>query len=172
MTDQATQTDDCAAMGAPVEQHGKMAPFAGTFKAEVKLWFGPGEPMVSTGVMTNTMELGGRFLQHDYIGDPCDGPFGEFKGRGFWGYNTQTNQYEGLWIDTACSSFQLEYGDVDASGKVWTMKGEMINPMNGEPLKKRTIVTLVDDDHHTMVSYQSGPDGLEYKAMEISYARA
>ena len=35
----------------------------GTFKAVVKIWMGPGEPMVSTGVITNTMELGGRFLQ-------------------------------------------------------------------------------------------------------------
>ena len=38
-------------------------------------------------MMTNTMELDGRFLVLDYIGDPSEGPFPSFKGRGFWGYN-------------------------------------------------------------------------------------
>ena len=51
---------------------------------------GPGDPMVTTGVMENTLALGGRFLRQDYTGDPSDGPFSNFEGRGYWGYNTVT----------------------------------------------------------------------------------
>ena len=69
----AEQTPD-AQMGAPGAEHGKFEPFVGTFRAQVKLWMGPGDPMVSTGTMHNTMILGGRFLGHDYKGDPGEGP--------------------------------------------------------------------------------------------------
>lgn len=38
----------------------RFEPFAGTFNAELKLWTGRGDPIVSTGVMTNTLVLRGR----------------------------------------------------------------------------------------------------------------
>ena len=49
-------------MAAPSADHERLTPFLGTFKAEVRIWMGPGDPMVSTGSMTNTWALGGRLL--------------------------------------------------------------------------------------------------------------
>ncbi len=71
---------DFAAISATTEDHKRLAPFAGSFKAEVKMWMGPGDPMVSTGRMVNTLDLGGRFLHQVYTGDPNDGPNGEPSG--------------------------------------------------------------------------------------------
>lgn len=168
----AEQTEHgCAEMGALDDAHKKFEGFVGRFAAEVKLWMGPGEPMVSTGVMENTLDLGGRFLKQVYTGDPGDGPFPDFAGRGFWGYNTVTKKYEGFWIDTASTSIQTESGSVDASGKVWTMVGETTNPQTGEAMKKRSVITLVDTDHHRMEMYFGTPDGGEGKGMEINYTR-
>ena len=65
---------------------------------------------------------------------------------------------------------QTEAGNVDATGKVWTMTGEMTNPETGTPLSKRSVVTLVDDDHHSMETYFTMPEG-ECKIMEIKYTR-
>jgi len=171
MTDHADQ-GACAAMGETGEWHKKLEPFVGTFKATVKLWMGPGDPLVSTGVMTNSFELDGRFLKQVYQGDPSDGPFPNFAGRGYWGYNTVLNKYEGFWIDTACTFMQTESGDVDASGKVWTMCGEMVDPQSGKNLKKRSVITLIDIDHNSMEMFFVMPDGNESKGMEIQYARA
>lgn len=172
----ATETkqdeDACAAMGATTEAHERLKPFVGTFKAKVTMWFGPGDPMVMTGVMVNTLELGGRFLHHVYTGDASHGPFPGFEGRGYWGYNTVDNRYEGLWIDTACTFFQLEQGEVDTSGKVWTMHGSMTNPETGKPMKKKSIVTLEGKDTHKMESYFDTGDGEWFKSMEIEYKRA
>lgn len=171
MTEQATQAgaEECAGMGETAEAHEKFKPFVGTFAAQVKMWMGPGDPMESTGTMTNTLELGGRFLQQQYKGDPGDGPFPNFEGKGFWGYNTATNKYEGLWIDTATTQMQTEQGEVDSSGKVWTMVGEARDP-HGKPFKKKSIIKLIDTDHHTMEMYFSTPQG-EQKGMEINYTR-
>jgi hypothetical protein len=43
----------------------KLAPFVGTFRTEVKTWMGPGDPQRSTGTMTNTRDLGGKFLRQE-----------------------------------------------------------------------------------------------------------
>jgi hypothetical protein len=171
MSDQKMQSGECGQGGGPVAAHEKLAPFVGTFKARVKIWMGPGDPMVSTGVMVNTLELGGRFLQEVYQGDDSGGPFPDFAGRGYWGYNTVINKYEGFWIDTASTMMQFESGDVDASGKVWTMLGELPNPSTGQNMKKKSVITLKDNDHHSMEMFFTTPDGKEIKGMEIQYTR-
>ncbi len=151
--------------------HKLLQPFAGTFRATVKMWRGQGEPMVATGTMHNSLVLGDHFLKQDYEGDPSDGPFSGFAGYGFWGYNTTTEKYEGFWIDTASTMMQFETGDVDASGRVWTMHSQMISPKDKQPMSRRTVITCIDDDHQRMESYFAGPDGHEHKAMEIEYVR-
>lgn len=171
MVEQSNVASDCAEMSATSEEHKRFEPFVGTFKAEVKLWMGPGEPLVSTGIMVNELDLGARFLKQVFTGDPNDGPFPSFEGRGFWGYNTTEKKYEGFWIDSASTLMQTESGDVDKNGSVWTMRGEMIDPQTGGKLKKRSIITLEDNDHHSMEMYFTTPDGTESKAMEIRYER-
>ncbi len=171
-TETKHDTDSCAGMGATTEAHDLFKPFVGTFRAKVKMWMGPGEPMVSTGVMTNSLDLGGRFLRQVYKGDANDGPFPNFEGRGFWGYNTTDNRYEGMWIDTACTALQTEQGQVDASGKVWTMLGSMTNPQTGQPMGKKSVITLHDKNTHEMAMFFDMVDGNWQQGMQISYTRA
>jgi len=169
MTD--TTTDTCPA-GDVTEHHRAMDPLAGTFRARVQLWMGPGEPHVSTGTMVNEWDLGERFLKQTYTGDPGEGPFPDFEGRGYMGYNTVTKKYEGFWIDTASTMFQTEAGDYDPAARRWTMLGEVANPQTGGVMKKRSVFTLTGDDEHLMETFFTGPDGTEFKAMEIAFARA
>ena len=159
-------------MAAPGPDHERLRPFLGTFKATVSIWMGPGDPMVSTGSMTNSLALGGRFIRHEYKGSPSPDPtpFPEFEGQGFWGFNKNTQEYEGVWIDTASTIMQHESGTVDESGKVWTMTGEIVGP-DGEASTKGLSTALIDDDHHSLEMFFS-KDGQEFKGMEIQYARA
>jgi len=154
----------------PGEHHRKLEPFVGTFRAEVKLWMGPGDPMVHTGTMTNSWAMDGRFLEQDYKGDAMDGPFPDFKGRGYWGYNDGAARYEGFWIDTASNVMMTERGTAD--GDTWIMSGDFADPSSGATMGKRTVITLVDKDHHTMEQFMTMPDGSEHKTMEIRYTRA
>jgi len=160
---------DFAAMAAPGREHARFKPFVGTFRAQVKMWMGPGEPMVTTGTMTNTLALGERFLRQDYEGDPSEGPFGNFEGHGYWGFNKSTGRYEGFWIDTATTMMQNEVGTVDAVGKRWVMEGEMVDP-SGQTIRKRSVITLDDDDHHRMEMFFI-QGGQEMRGMEIRYQR-
>jgi len=172
MSNEQAGTAECGAMGGVVEAHKALEPFVGKFKSEVKIWMGPGDPIVSTGLMINTLDLGNRFLHQVYKGDEAEGAFPNFEGRGYWGYNTFINKYEGFWIDTASTMMQTESGDLDGTGKVWTMTGQIPNPQVGGMMTKKSVITLEDDDHHTLTMFFVAPDGNEFKGMEIRYERA
>ena len=153
-------------------KHAALNPFAGTFKSEVKMWFGPeSDPMITTGTMVNSWQLNGLYLHQDYKGDATEGPFPNFEGKGYWGWNPASEQYEGFWIDTASSIMQTEVGDLDESGKVWTMLSQVPNPHGEGMMAKRSVITLIDDDNHKMETYFS-VGGNEMKNMEIDYVRA
>lgn len=169
MTDAA---GNCAEVSARTEAHETLEPFVGTFRAKVRLWMGQADPMVSAGTMNSTWDLDGRFLKQDYRGDPNPGPFGSFEGRGYFGYNTVSKKYEGFWIDNASTMMHIESGSVDASGKVWTMIGEMTDPQSGGVLKKRSVIKVTDNDHHSLEMFFSKPGVSEFKTMEIEYERA
>lgn len=70
--------------------------------------------MVSTGVMTNTLVLGNRYLQQAFKGDPSP----DSEGHGFWGFNRATNKYEGFWIDAVSTKMQIQVGEADDTGRV------------------------------------------------------
>ena len=154
----------------PTEQHELFKPFIGTFRSEVKIWFGPGEPKITSGIMTNSLQVNGLYLHQDFVGEDNPDPNGSaFVGQGFWGFNTMLDRFEGFWIDNASTMMQMEYGQVDDSGKVWEMLSELDLP--GRVMKKRTVIALLDDDHHKMETFCLGEDGSETKNMEINYSR-
>lgn len=152
-------------------QHDLLSPFEGTFSTVVKLWMGPGEPMISTGSMVNDWVLGGCYLRQTFMGDPFEGAQEAFEGTGFWGYDPTLGVYQGFWVDNASTIMQLETGTVDETGKVWTMTGSMPNPGTGELMKKRSVITLQDHDHHLVESFFSESADSEFKAMELRYTR-
>ncbi len=154
----------------PGPKHELMKPFEGTFRSEVKMWFGPGDPMITTGVMVNSWHLNGLYLHQDYKGDAVDGPFPNFEGKGYWGFNASAGCYEGFWIDNVSSIMQTESGSVDESGKVWTMLSEVPNPHGEGTMKRRSVITLVDENTHRMETFNTVPEG-EMKSMEINYVR-
>ncbi len=162
-----TEMEACMQASLPGEAHTRLKQFEGTWTATVKLWMGPGDPHVSSGTMANTWVLGDRFLQQEYRQDD-----GGFEGRGYWGFNTVTGKYEGLWIDGASAGMMTETGDCDAAGKVWTMSGEADDPTSGKKVTKKSVITVHDADHHTLEMFFTGPDGSEMKGMEIQYVRA
>lgn len=122
--------------------------------------------------MENSWQVDGLYLHQDYTGDAPGGGYPAFLGRGYWGYNFSSGNYEGFWIDNASSMMQTEAGQVDAQGKNWTMLSEFINPRDGKTVGRRSVIKILDANRHTMESYMTGPDGNEFKTMEIEYVRA
>ncbi len=163
--------EDSFSMPTVGPEHDRLKPFIGTFRTTVRLYMGPGEPMVQHGTMVNSFQVGGLYLHQDYTGDASPGPFPAFLGRGYWGYNPHTSKYEGFWIDNASSIMQMETGSVDASGKVWTMVSQLTSPASGKPMTKTSVIRLIDENNHSMETSMQEVGGPLLRTMEIDYIR-
>ena len=168
---QPSQDEMMAAMeklGAVTENHKKMEPLVGEWRADVKVWMAPGEPQRSQGTSKNEMILGGRFLKSEFSGTMMGKPF---KGIGINGYDIHKGKFTGLWLDDMSTSYMASEGTLDSSGKVLTLTSEFDCPVRKQKVKMRMVSTLIDNDSHKLEMFDSTPDGNEMKTMEILYAR-
>jgi hypothetical protein len=165
--------DEKAAMEAmqkaatPGEQHKKLEAMVGTFDVKVKMWMDPSKPAEeSTGTSENTWVLGNRFVQTKHEGTFMGQPF---SGIGYTGYDNVTKKYVGTWMDTASTGVMVSKGTM--AGNVMKSSASMADPMTGKMTTMSMKTTVADDDHHTMEMWGPGPDGKNYKMMEITYTR-
>jgi hypothetical protein len=153
----------------PGDAHKKLGAMAGTFNAEVKMWMQPGAPPAGgAGVAENSWALDGRFLEQHFTGNFMGMPF---TGMGFTGYDNIKKKYVGTWMDTKTTSMMISTGTANADGKSYTFTSTMDDPMTGKSSPVKEVVTVVDNDHHTLEMWGAGPDGKMFKTMEIAYTR-
>jgi len=155
---------------APGEAHRALEPLAGKWTSTGKFWMTPdAEAQDMTGTAENTLIYGGRFLKQEY-----EGPWmGEvFQGLGFTGYDNLKGEYISIWIDSMATSIMTVSGQYDAAARTLKQSGTNSCPLTGETERwGRSEWTIVDNDHNTYASYALGPDGQEFKTMEIVYTR-
>ncbi len=153
-------------VAAPAEEHEFLKRLAGDWKASTTFWMAPdAPPATSDGTMKGVMLLGDRFLQSTYEGDT---PWGPFSGMAIDGYDRIRNVHVGIWMDSMGTVMMNFEGS--AEGDVRTMTCNFTSP-TGEPATMRGITTIVSDNEYRYESYASGPDGSEFKNMEIVYTR-
>ena len=150
--------------------HAHLQPLAGRWKQTVKWWMAPDAPPdVSTGTCEYKWIMGKRFLMQEVKGDLEDQPF---EGMGLMGYDTFKKKYTGTWVDTMSTAIMSSLGTCDDSGKVFTMIGQHDDVFTGRANQKfRSVIRIINNDTHIDEMYMSGPDGKEYKALEITYTR-
>ena len=151
----------------PGDAHRKLEPMVGTFDAKVKMWMDPSKPAEeSTGVSENTWVLGNRFIETKHSGTFMGQPF---SGIGYTGYDNVSKKYVGTWMDTASTGVMTSTGAM--AGNVMTATATMSDPMTGKTSNATMKTTVTDKDHHTMEMWGPGPDGKNYRMMEITYTR-
>ena len=168
--DEKMMMEMMAKVATPGEAHKKLEPFVGTFDTKLKMWMDPSKPPEETPGKTETKwVLGNRYLEQHYTGSFMGQPF---SGIGYVGYDNVTKKYQMNWMDTAATGVMFMTGKWDATGKILTWSGTMVDPMSNKPQKYTQKVTVIDNDHHNWEMW--GPDmaGKTYKMMEASYTRA
>ena len=173
--DKAMQMDEKAMMemmakiSAPGELHKKLDAFAGTWDTKVTMWMMPGaKPDVSTGTSKNSWIFGGRYLEQRF-----EGVFmgQKFSGVGYTGYDNVTKKWWGTWMDSMSTGIMVSEGKMEGDN-AWTFEGRSADPMTGQMMDVKEMITIKDEDHHTMEMWMPGPDGKMYLGMQIDYARA
>ena len=158
------------ALMAPGEPHKALEAFTGKWTYTGKFWMAPDTPpQEMTGTATNAMIFAGRFLKQE-----IEGPWmGEnFQGIGYTGYDNIKGSYETVWIDSMGTGIMTSSGQYTAATQTLSQAGANSCPLTGEKARPgRSEWTVVDHDHSTYSSYLNGPDGKEFKAMELTYTR-
>ncbi len=87
------------------------------------------------------------------------------------GYDSQKQRYVGTWIGSMMSHLWVYDGELDAAGRVLTLKAE--GPaMTGEGLAKyKDAIEFKNDNHRVLTSSVLGDDGEWHKFMTINYRR-
>ena len=126
--DEAAMMEAWAAAGTPGEHHARLAETAGSWNMEVKMWMGPGDPMVSTGTAERKMILGGRVLMEEVTSSMMGGTM---NGIAMTGYDNVTGKLWSTWTDSTSTGLTSSEGTYDAETGVYTFHGEMPDPMSG-----------------------------------------
>lgn len=152
--------------GAP---HARLAEAVGRWEGTVTMWMAPGAPpSANQAVAERTMALGGRVLQERWSGTFNDMPF---EGFGMTGYDNVAGRYWSTWNDNMGTGLMVSTGSCDAEHKRCTFNGRYVDPMSGQEKNNRTVLTFVSAHQEKMETFEKGPDGKEWKNMEIVLKR-
>ena len=158
------------AMTSPGAAHKVLEPLAGKWTYASKFWMSAdGKPEESTGTSDQMMIFGGRFLKQDVKGAMMGQPF---EGIGYLGYDNIKGEYTMTWMDSMITGTMTMSGQFDAVTKTLHTTGANSCPMTGEKARAmRWDWAITDDAHNTFTGYMNGPDGKEFKGMEIVYTK-
>jgi hypothetical protein len=156
-------------LATPGEGHKKLDVLVGSWTTRASMWMDPSKPpQVTEGASEQKWVLGGRFLEQRFEGQMMGGPF---SGLGYTGYDNYKKRYVSTWMDTAGTTTLVLTGTFDKTGKVLTSSGKMDDPTTGKLCTLRTKATLVGKDEMRWEMWGPGPDGKDYRMMEITYTR-
>lgn len=163
---------DMAAMEkavAPGEPHKQLARRTGDWTFTSKAWMAPGQPPAeSSGTMHAEMILGGRYLQSTWTGNFMNM---SFEGRGVDGYDNVGKEFVSSWMDNMGTGIIHSTGTCDEGGHKCSLRGDMMDPMTGQKSYLRTETSWKDDRSFKMEMFGPGPDGKEFKWMEMTVVK-
>src|SRR5688572_5959576 len=169
MPDSATMMKNWQAYMTPGKEHEMMAKTNGTWNSEVTWWEYPGAPaQTSTGTTTNKMIMDGRYQVSTHQGNMMGMPF---EGNATLAFDNFRKVYISTWIDNMGTGMMVSEGKWDDASNSITMSGKMVDPSIGKEVIEKQVFRIIDDNTHVMEMYKPGPDGKEYKCMEIKYTR-
>lgn len=157
----------------PGEHHKHLAMMEGNWKTASKMWMSPGSaPTESTGTCENKMALDGHYLHQDCKGPAMMEGMPDFHGMGITGYDNIQQKYVATWVDNMTTGIMMATGTCEEGGKVHKLSGEYVDPMTKKTKKFRWVSKTVAPDKETFEFYDEGPDGKEFKSMEMTYTKS
>jgi hypothetical protein len=152
----------------PNENHKVLDTLVGDWDYMIKSWMSPdAKPEESKGTSGIKSIMGGRFIEQAVEGTSMGQPF---EGMGIMGYDNEKKQYQSVWIDNMGTGIMTGSGNYDPNTKTLTDQGKFSCPAEGEK-SYRAVLKMIDNDNFTYEWYMAGPDGKEFRAMEIVYTR-
>ncbi len=169
--DSATMMKNWMAYMTPGDVHKMMAAWNGSWTGEATMWHAPGAPPeTSKTTAVNKMILGGRYQVSNHSGSMMGQPF---EGMSTLAYDNAKKVFISTWMDNMGTGLMKLEGPWDEATKTINFSGKCVDPSSGTgaEMDVRETYTIVDDKNHVMSMFGPGPDGKEFKMMEIKMTR-
>ncbi len=153
----------------PAVVHQLLAGYTGNFELEITLWMAPGqEPVVMKIGSTNSMILGGRFLEMKQAGKLMDM---DYQAVTTLGYNT-IDQHFALTTLTNIGTGTLALSGIwNEQTKVAQLKGTLTNPVSRGQINVRQQLTFTDKNHFLIENFDQEGAEPERKTMQYKLTR-
>ena len=93
-----------------------------------------------------------------------------FTGHGMHGYDNVTGKYWSTWNDSMSTGVMVSEGTCDAK-EACTFTGSWNDPMTKTLVTSRMMSRWTSPTTEVFEMYGPGPDGKEFKMMEITYTK-
>ncbi len=169
--DSATIMKNWMAYMTPGDVHKMMQSWNGSWTGEVSMWQAPGAPPeISKSTAINKTIMGGRYQVSNHTGSMMGQPF---EGMSTLAYDNARKVFISTWIDNMGTGLMKMEGPWDEASKTIAFSGKSVDPSSGtgKEMDVRETFTIVDNNTQVMSMYGAGPDGKEFKMMEIKFTR-
>ena len=155
----------------PGPMHELLRKGAGTYDLTITSWMSPdGLPQTNTGVSERTVVMD-RFIVEKSKGESMFPGGPSFEGLGLSGYDNVSKEFFGTWMDNMGTGIMMSTGTYDEKARTFAYKGTYNDPMTGGLKTVHFTVKTIDDRNTVFEMYDKGPDGKEFKMMEIKYVK-
>ena len=171
VVDSATMMKNWMAYSTPGDVHKMIKSWDGTWNGEVTSWYSPGAPPeISKSTAVNKTIMGGRYQVTNHTGSMMGTPF---EGMGTLAYDNAKKVFISTWIDNMGTGMTKMEGPWDEASKSITLTGKCVDPGSGtgREMNLKEVFKIIDDKNQVMEMYGPGPDGKEFKMMEIKLSR-
>jgi hypothetical protein len=167
--DSATKMKNWIAYMTPGEPHKMLEKCNGTWTSEVTFWEMPGGPAQrSTGTAVYKMIMGGRYQVSSFKGNMMGQPF---EGMSTVAFDNAKKVFISTWMDNMGTGLMTMEGPWDDATKTINLKGKEVDPYTGKEVELRETFKMIDNNNQLLEMFGPGPDGKEFKTMEIKYKR-
>ena len=152
-----TRAADPPQFPAPAKEHEWLQQFVGEWESKAEASMGPGQPPMQCHATMQARVLGGFWVICEHAGDM---PGTKYNAIQTIGYDPQTKQYVGSWVDSMTNHMWRYTGTVDATGQILTLEAEgpsFLEP--GKTAQFRDAYEFKSVDHIVATSSMLGPDG-------------
>ncbi|MBI3271569.1 MAG: DUF1579 domain-containing protein [Planctomycetes bacterium] len=140
----------------------------GTWDGVAQVMTAPGRPMVEAkGVKTVEMGCGGKWLIADFKMDMAGSPL---HSHNVLGYDLKKGKYAAVWVDGKALTLDLNEGELDATGKVLTLRYEGPG-LEGKPTRFTRTLTVQDPNTHLYTLSYLDAAGKEALVVTITFKR-
>jgi catechol 2,3-dioxygenase-like lactoylglutathione lyase family enzyme len=155
-------------LGAPGEEHRRLAALEGVFDVSLRIPTGPDKHVEGRSSCKAAWVMDGRFLRLEYASTFAGKPLSVVR---YLGFDRHQQKYVELQLESTHTDVMHCEGDLAPDGKSIICQGTHRDAATGKEMQVRTVTTFVDKDAFTLAVGYTDPASKETRTITMTHKR-